>query len=83
MSYDVFTRLLLQLSLQIKAGAGRQYQDVFYKHNGSITPAMQLEAALRYFAGGSPLNIIISFGISHTEVLESWKYVVDAVNANP
>lgn len=48
--------------------------------NGLITSATRLSAALRYCAGGSPYDIAVAHGISHSSVFESvWK-VVDAVN---
>ena len=39
--------------------------------NGPITPSICLGAALRYFVGGSPYNIMCVFGISYSEVLAS------------
>jgi hypothetical protein len=39
-----------------------------------------LACALRYFAGGSPYDIMTNYGISHSEMLDSVWYVVDAVN---
>ena len=33
-----------------------------------------------FFAGGSPYDIMGKYGISHSEVMESVWYVVDAVN---
>jgi hypothetical protein len=51
--------------------------------NGHIHSSIRLSAALRYFAGASPIDIALVFGISHVEVFESvWK-VVDAINACP
>ena len=42
--------------------------------NGLISSPTRLSVALRYFAGGSPYDIAIAHGISHTEVFESvWK----------
>ena len=41
---------------------------------------MHLACALRYFAGGSPYDIMATFGISHTDVMDSVWYVVHAVN---
>jgi hypothetical protein len=35
---------------------------------------------LRYFSGGSPYDIMVKYGVSHTEMLNSVWYVVEAVN---
>jgi hypothetical protein len=40
-----------------------------------------LACALRYFAGGSPYDIMAKYGISHASVLESIWVVVEAVNS--
>ena len=48
--------------------------------NGLISTETRLSAALRYFAGGSPTDIAICHGISHSEVFVSVWRVVDAVN---
>ena len=39
--------------------------------------------SLPYFDGGDPLEIMMAFGVSHTEVMESVWYVVQAVNDVP
>jgi hypothetical protein len=49
-------------------------------HDGPITSSMWLGAALRYFAGGLPYDIMCVFSISYTEVLKSVWIVVDAIN---
>jgi hypothetical protein len=48
--------------------------------NGLIATDLCLACALRYFASGSPLDILAKYGISHTEVLESIWYIVEALN---
>jgi hypothetical protein len=48
--------------------------------NGTISTSVCLACALRYYAGGSAYDIISSYNISHTELLESVWYVVDAIN---
>jgi hypothetical protein len=48
--------------------------------NGIISPELELSIALRYFAGGSPLDCIASHGLSHTSIWRSiWRIVV-AIN---
>jgi hypothetical protein len=41
---------------------------------------MHLGAAIHYFAGGSPNDIMCIFGILYSEVLSSMWIVVDAIN---
>jgi hypothetical protein len=51
--------------------------------NGPVTTSVRLACALRYFAGGSPYDIMSVYGVSHTIVLDSVWCVVDAVNQLP
>jgi hypothetical protein len=49
--------------------------------NGPITiTATRLSIALQYFAGGSPVDILVVHGVSHSEVFKCVWMVVDAVN---
>lgn len=81
MSYSTFCQLLSQLQDLIMQEKKTWTQPGNrYVPNGPITPGIRLAAALRYFAGGSPLDIMTSLAISHTEVLDSVQMVIDAVN---
>jgi hypothetical protein len=51
--------------------------------NGSISSSIRLGAALRYFAGGSPYDIVCVFGISYSEVMSSVWIAVEAINNCP
>ena len=51
--------------------------------NGDIKPESRLSMALRWFAGGDPLDIMQTHGVGPTEVLTSVWRIVDAVNACP
>jgi DDE superfamily endonuclease len=51
--------------------------------NGLITTPTRISVAIRYFAGGSPYDISVVHGISHTDVFRCVWSVVDAVNACP
>ena len=51
--------------------------------NGSISPSIRLGAAIRYFAGGSPYDIVCVFGISYSEVMNSVWIAVEAINNCP
>ena len=48
--------------------------------NGPISIPVRVAAAIRYFAGGSPLDIALVFGINHVDVFKSVWVVVDAIN---
>ena len=47
--------------------------------NGHVHSSVRLACALRYFAGGSPYDLMAKYGISHTVVMESVWYVVQSV----
>jgi len=51
--------------------------------NGPITTSVRLACAIRFFAGGSPYDIMGKYGISYSEMMESVWYVVEAVNTVP
>ena len=55
----------------------------FHIHNGEIRSEICLAVALRYFAGGSYLDITISHGIGKTDVYHSIWAVVHATNRCP
>lgn len=48
--------------------------------NGRISTDVRLGCALRYFAGGSPYDIMSKYGVSHTEMMNSVWYTVEATN---
>ena len=60
----------------IKAGNGA----TFHVPNGPITMDIRLAMALRFFAGGSHLDIIVSHGVSESEFYDSVWATVHAVN---
>jgi len=76
MNYTAFNNLLMILLPHLILGSGRTWAP-----NGVIPPELRLALALRYFAGGSALDIMISHHMLHTEVYNSVWMVVDAVNA--
>ena len=55
----------------------------FYRPNGEIKSEIRLGAALRFFAGGSYLDITISHAIGKTDVYRSVWSVVHAANQCP
>ena len=48
--------------------------------NGDINTSQKLSMAIRYFAGGSPQDLMASHGIGYSSVYDSVWEVVDAVN---
>ncbi len=54
-----------------------------YVPNGPITPSVCLACAFRYFAGGSPYDLMSSYCVGYPDVMHSVWYVVDAINAHP
>ena len=95
MSLDSFWRLhnILLPHLHNASRAARDYQRKGGRGggnylpppipNGHIFPSIRLGAALRYFAGGSPYDIVAVFGIGYSEVLSSVWIVVEAINQCP
>ena len=51
--------------------------------NGLITKVARLSMALRYAAGGDPLDISDLHGVGLTEVLSRFWDVIDAIHASP
>ena len=48
--------------------------------NGGIDGRIKLSCALRYMAGGDPLDIMISHSLSHSVIFECIWHAVDAIN---
>ena len=48
--------------------------------NGHILTSVRLACAIRYFAGGSAYDLMGKYGISHSEVMNSVWYVIEAIN---
>jgi hypothetical protein len=51
--------------------------------NGPISGSARLACALRYFAGGSPYDILVNYGLCYQDVLASVWIVVHAINTFP
>ncbi|KAL7483798.1 hypothetical protein ACHAW6_009449 [Cyclotella cf. meneghiniana] len=49
--------------------------------NGAINTKLRLSAAIRFYAGGSPLDIMLSHGMSRQSIYQSVWGTTDAVNA--
>ena len=85
MKFSTFKRLANELRPYILQAAGQRQGDTSRRHvpNGRISPDVRLACAIRWFSGGSPYDMMTTYGISHTETLNSYWYVVDAVNKHP
>jgi hypothetical protein len=51
--------------------------------NGVIETPVKISIALRYFAGGSPLDIALVHGISYLEVMKIVWHMVEVINRVP
>jgi hypothetical protein len=80
MSYCTFKQLASMLSPLITAYSGIKIDSTNNVPNGRITPEVRLACALRWFSGGSVYDIMTTYGISHTETINSVWYAVDAAN---
>jgi hypothetical protein len=83
MTYSSFKKLELKLEGYIVAASKKYPTRSRHIINGPIYPAVRLACALRYFAGGSPLDIMGLFSVGHTDVLDSVWFIVDAINTHP
>ena len=82
MKYSTFVRLASVLRPYIIAASGKK-GTTRYIPNGPILPDVRLACAIRWFAGGSPYDIMTTYGIGHTDTMNSCWYVVDAINRHP
>ena len=84
MKFSTFKRLANELRPYILQAAGqRGGRRSRHVPNGRILPDVRLACAIRWFSGGSPYDMMTTYGISYTETLNSYWYVVDAVNKHP
>ena len=80
MHIETFHALYLKIKINLfQAISYNEERD--FAPNGRVHPTVRLACALRVFAGGDPLDIGLSFGVSRTVVYDSTKFVVKAVNA--
>ena len=80
MTYESFQKLYQILEPKLSQVIGEIQHNHRYVHNGHITKSVRLACAIRYFAGGSPYDIMCKYGVSHTEIFRSAWFVIDAVN---
>ena len=75
---DLYLKIKKQQWIECKYNNERKHAT-----NGRIHPTIRLACVLRLFAGGEPIDIACTYGISKTEVHDSFDYVIAAVNSHP
>ena len=84
MKYRTFKRLASELSPHIIASSGQKGRGSSGSiWNGPISPDVRLACAIRWFAGGSVYDLMTTYGISHTDTINSFWFVIEAINRNP
>ena len=76
--YDLYKKIKKQLWIECKYNNKRKHAP-----NGCMYPIVRLACALRMFAGGECVDIACTYGLSKTEVYDSFDYVIAAVNSHP
>ena len=84
MKFETFQRLADDLRPYILKAAGHK-EGVSSRHvpNGRISPDVRLACAICWFAGGSPYDMMTTYGISHTDTINNYWYVIDAITKHP
>lgn len=80
MTFETFQRLYEILEPYLARVIGEDPESKRYVPNGRITKSVRLACAIRYFAGGSPYDIMCKYGLGHSDFFRSVWFVVDAVN---
>jgi hypothetical protein len=80
--YSTFMSLTTELRLYIIA-ASHQKGTAPHFPNRQISPDVQLACAIYWFAGGSAYDNMTTYGIGHSDTINSCCYVVDAINRHP
>ena len=85
MNYSSFQKLSRKLEDKIIEKSQKNPFASFQRYvpNGPITPSVRLACALRYFSGASLYDLMITFGIGHTDASNSIWFVVDAISDHP
>ena len=83
MTYRSFKRLAALLCPLINASCRSNNGMPRNCPNGLISPDVRLACAIRWFAGGSTYDIMTTYGLSHTDTINSYWYAADAVNKHP
>jgi hypothetical protein len=76
---SLLRRLILKLSRKFVSSSSNRSRTQ-NGPNGIISPSVRLACAIRYFAGGSPYNLITKFGIGYSDFFRNVWIVVEAIN---
>ncbi len=80
MTYRTFKRLVALFCPHINAACGKKGTTRFC-WNGQNSPDIRLACAICWFsAGGLPFDMMTNFGISHTDTIVRFWYIVDTIN---
>jgi hypothetical protein len=85
-SYRMTPCVFKKLSKILQPHLEKEYDNALVCHcipNGPISPSVRLSIALRYLAGGQPMDIALAHGVSCSEVFDSIWQVIDAINVEP
>jgi hypothetical protein len=44
-----------------------------------ISPDVRLACAIRWLSGGSAYDLLTKYGFGHSDIIRSYRYVVDAI----
>jgi len=82
MKCRTFKRLATLLCPHIITASGKKGTKS-YIPNGPISLDVRLACAIRWFAGGSTYDVMTTYGLGLTDTINSYWYVVDAINKHP
>ena len=83
MQYSTFKALADELCPYIIDASGQKGGPKRCVPNGPILPDVRLACAIRWFAGGSAYDLMMTYGIGHSDTIRSYWCVVDAINSHP
>jgi hypothetical protein len=83
MQYSTFKALADKLRHDIINASGKKGGPRRFIPNGPICPDVRLACAIRWFSGASAYDLMTTYGIGHSDTVQSYWYVVDAINSHP
>jgi hypothetical protein len=85
MRYRTFKTLAEELRPYIVSACRQKEEGVPSRGipNGPILPDVRLACAIRWFSAASSYDLMTTYGTGHTDTINSYWYVVDAINRHP
>jgi hypothetical protein len=83
MQNSTFKALVDELHHFIMNASGKKGGPRRFIPNGPICPDVRRACAIRWFSGASEYDLMTTYGIGHSDTVQSYKYVVDAINSHP